>query len=156
MNLDIDRFMLLVSPEPNSGCWLWLGPSGGKNQRAKFYVKETGKMIIAARWILSRLIGVDLHNLNACHTCDNPMCVNPQHLFPGTQKVNIQDAVKKGRLKDRYHGVPWGRKLTHCLRGHELVYKNGATDGPRVCRQCVNAMKSKRRAELRALGIKPS
>ena len=33
-----------------------------------------------------------------CHTCDNPACCNPKHLFAGTQKKNIDDCVRKGRL----------------------------------------------------------
>lgn len=43
--------------------------------------------------------------LHICHTCDNPPCVNPKHLFAGTKSDNMKDAYKKGRLK-----IPFNKK----------------------------------------------
>lgn len=64
------------------------------------------------RWLAHRLVFTVLKNncikpdksLFVCHTCDNPSCYNPQHLFLGTAKENNQDKMKKGRHKS---GIPY-------------------------------------------------
>jgi len=92
-----ERFWQFVSPEPNSGCWLWTGAlqrgypalhaGGGKNIRASHV-----SLILAGRPRPSS-------GFLACHTCDVPICVNAAHLFWGTSKDNAQDAKIKGRVK---------------------------------------------------------
>jgi hypothetical protein len=93
---DIER---RVTPEPNSGCWLWLGSSN------KFSGKHTPRAIVwwngkhqnAARvaWMIYKSeIPAGMH---VCHKCDNPMCVNPDHLFLGTARDNVLDMFSKGR-----------------------------------------------------------
>src|SRR5215831_8862727 len=81
-----------------------------------------------------------------CHTCDNPTCVNPLHLFIGYQKDNVADSIQKGRFK------PW--PLTHCKNGHlytkESVYIK--PNGMRRCKACHNLRQrnyKKRKYELR-------
>lgn len=89
----LERFFARVSPEPTTGCWLWTGTvtTGGYgkfDQRRAHRVSleiATGKAIPAG--------------LDVCHRCDFPPCVNPDHLFLGTAKDNMQDAARKGRAK---------------------------------------------------------
>lgn len=84
-----------ISPEPNTGCWLWAGP----------FMKETGygRVGFDNREILAHRLSFEVHvgpvsaDLMVCHTCDVPLCVNPQHLFLGTCKDNMMDAASKQR-----------------------------------------------------------
>lgn len=92
-----------VSPEPNSGCWLWTGPcttagygmvTVGGNGRG---VRPAGKRYYAHQysWILHN--GEIPEGKYILHKCDVRACVNPDHLFLGTQKDNIRDMDAKGR-----------------------------------------------------------
>ena len=86
-------------PEPNSGCWLWTGnylkKRGGYGV---FTMRPFGMQMVRAHrlsWELHRgQITSDQHVL---HRCDNPICVNPDHLFLGDQPSNMQDCKEKKR-----------------------------------------------------------
>lgn len=84
-----------------TGCWIWLGSKNSEgygNIGIGSRSDRTRKTAKAHRVSYFAFYDVDPKNLDVCHKCDNPSCVNPQHLFLGTAKDNVQDMIKKGRF----------------------------------------------------------
>ncbi len=82
-------------PEPNSGCWLWLGMQQVGKLYGIFCWKNKSIKAHRASWEIYR--GEIPLGLQVLHRCDMPQCVNPDHLFLGTQKDNNDDCHRKGR-----------------------------------------------------------
>lgn len=90
------RVMNGVESIDEHGCWIW-----GRTTSAGY-----GCMTVRGRSVrVPRLVLALVHNKGvadvdeACHRCDQPLCVNPDHLFEGTHGDNVRDAVRKGRAK---------------------------------------------------------
>jgi hypothetical protein len=76
-------------------CWLW---TGGRTAPGKYGLFTENKHRVTAHSFSWRLHhGPIPEGLEVCHTCDNPPCVNPNHLFLGTRLQNMQDCVSKDR-----------------------------------------------------------
>jgi hypothetical protein len=85
-------------------CWEW---QGAKDPKGYGFVKRDKRNLKAHRYAYELANGPIPDGLMVCHTCDNPSCCNPSHLWLGTNRDNILDAVRKGRHRSN---VPSGER----------------------------------------------
>lgn len=81
--------------EDVSGCWIWKGSTNGKY--GIIQLSSPRRNLLAHRVSYKIHVGEILDGEVVCHSCDIPTCVNPAHLWTGTQKQNVQDMISKGR-----------------------------------------------------------
>lgn len=91
------RLLAKTIKKADNKCWLWIGVKRGGYGRLTY----AGKYVTAHRMWFLFTYGFIPAGLEVLHKCDNPGCVNPKHLFLGTQKDNMIDCSKKGRMPFR-------------------------------------------------------
>lgn len=133
---DIKRVLALL---PTDECVIW---PGGLDKRGYGRTKYNGHGTVAHRAVWTEVNGRIPDGLVLDHyVCHDPSCVNPAHMDPTTQKVNV---VERGW--DVVDGSPTrNAKKTHCIRGHEftpentMIYVRSPVETQRVCRECSRA-----------------
>ncbi len=99
MSRDTTKLRLLSGFEKNNNdCWVWLGakqPTG----YGLLWVSNTKKYEKTHRLSYKFFHGKIPDGICVCHKCDNPSCINPEHLFLGTHADNASDKISKGRQK---------------------------------------------------------
>lgn len=115
------------SAAPNEhGCVEW---TGGRDQLGYGRISIRGTTVRAHRLSWELKNGPIPAGMIVCHKCDNPPCINPDHLFIGTHRDNAADRFAKGR--------DWQSQRTHCPYGHAYDEANTKIfDGRRMCRAC--------------------
>lgn len=116
--------------EITNSCWLWTGATKGNGYGN---ARHGTKNYPAHRLSYILFVGPVQKGMDVCHACDNRQCVNPQHLFLGTRKENMQDAVSKGRQATRDR-LPQTKIMTNMIPSimdrvrHGELYKSIAKD----------------------------
>lgn len=134
-----DRFWPKVARAASGECWEW---QGDRNQAGYGRIRVGDKRKLAHR-VAWRLTfgpipkGDGYHGTCVLHRCDNPACVNPSHLWLGTQTENAADMAEKGRAWSPL-ALQNARK-THCPNGHEYTAENTYEYASgRKCKTCVS------------------
>lgn len=147
MGDDAERLWSRIEKRGPDECWPWKGSRDESGYGLFYFRDETGRRrrTRAHRWLLGHLRGRPLILKptgveDGCHRCDNPPCCNPAHLYVGTRKQNIGEAVERSRL--------WQFKVTHCPRcGTEYSYNPSGKH--RRCKTCERAGQRKARTDDR-------
>ena len=115
-----------ITPEPNTGCWLWLGSDAGS--KAPYPTMTiAGRHTYIHRYAYTFVVGPILPGLTLDHRCRQTMCVNPGHL----EAVTMAENIRRGHSKTMV-----ASKRNACLLGHPLTPQK---NGTRVCLICKRA-----------------
>ena len=123
------RFWAKAAPADERGCRLWTGATDGGGRYGGFW--DGGKVVRAHRWAYEQQHGPVPDDLVLDHLCRVTLCVNPDHLQPVTQQVNVLRGEAPSAINAR---------KTHCAAGHPLSGDN-LIERPtgRDCRVCARA-----------------
>jgi len=108
-----EEFWTIIDKQEEGECWIWMGSVMGRGYGQAYW---HGHCIGAHRVAWELTNGPIPSGMCVCHMCDNPPCCNPAHLFLGSQKDNMQDGIRKGRVNNEEHR----RKISKVWKGKHL------------------------------------
>lgn len=96
----MERISARVRKAEAGACWDWVVTDAARQGKFRPYVHCEGRAVSAVRLILENKLGRALQKgMRTCHTCDNHLCCNPDHLYEGTARDNALDMMVRGRHK---------------------------------------------------------
>jgi hypothetical protein len=148
-----ERFWRFADAVPTDECWVWKGHLNPKGY-ARLPARINGEFKQLRAYVVAWEIAWRERwpdGMMACHSCDNPACVNPYHVRPGTGVDNYADMASRGRAGGAA-AVNAGKD--NCIHGHPLSGENLIviqSTGARRCRQCTLRAKRDYRERRKAL-----
>lgn len=125
----IDRFWSKIDRSGGpAACWPWIA-GHNRDGYGSFRVDDHTELAHRVAWAEAN--GPVPDGMDVLHTCDNPPCCNPRHLFLGTAADNARDSVAKGRHQ--------AARKTECKHGHPFDEVNTLVEivtGKRICLAC--------------------
>lgn len=106
------QFEARIERVPFSDCWIWTGAMTTNGYGSIWTGIKSAK---AHRFAYELFVGLIENNMHVCHRCDVPLCVNPHHLFLGTDRDNLLDSINKGRRPKS------GPTRGHCKLAHLTI-----------------------------------
>ncbi len=100
----MDRWWKFVWVGSESNCWIWTGARTALGY-GRFWMAGCGSAYLAHRVGYRWYVGVIPAGKVLMHSCDNPSCVNPMHLRPGSYQGNTWEMIEKGRHRGRVEVV---------------------------------------------------
>jgi hypothetical protein len=139
---EFDRWLSKV--KKTDACWIWEGTLNRKYGAFRRFIDGKWVMYKAHRYAYEYFKGEIPCKIFVCHSCDNPKCVNPEHLWLGTQQDNIADKMQKGRhivglkKKGTNLNMEIAQQIRECFKTEKLKYpaiaKMFDTNTSQVCR----------------------
>ena len=138
------RFMTKINKTP-SGCWEWIASTDRDGYGNFNYPTSTSTIKRAHRASYDYFYGGIPEGMQVLHKCDNPPCVNPTHLYLGSNQQNVNDREDRNRNHKK--------NKTHCPQGHPFDTTHNTSMGRgklRRCSICTKASQKKAAAKRRA------